>query len=157
MKKLLVPLDFSVVTAKVMATAEELAKVTDATISLLHVVEPLETFMPVGASMDVIAAAPPPAVMDEPTAQQARLDDLVDGLRARGFRAESLAIIGLPSEDIADQAELQDVDAIVLGSHGHGGLFHLFSGSVVNGVLHRASVPVIVVPAAKEKKVKTPR
>jgi len=35
---------------------------------------------------------------------------------------------------------------LVLGSHGHGALYHLFSGSVVTEVLKKATIPVTVIP-----------
>jgi nucleotide-binding universal stress UspA family protein len=35
---------------------------------------------------------------------------------------------------------------IVLGSHGHGAVYHLFSGSVVTAVLHQSEIPVTVIP-----------
>jgi nucleotide-binding universal stress UspA family protein len=35
----------------------------------------------------------------------------------------------------------------MLGSHGHGALFHLLIGSVSEGVIRQASCPVIIVPA----------
>jgi nucleotide-binding universal stress UspA family protein len=35
---------------------------------------------------------------------------------------------------------------IVLGSHGHGAVYQLFAGSIVTAVLHKARVPVTVIP-----------
>jgi nucleotide-binding universal stress UspA family protein len=35
---------------------------------------------------------------------------------------------------------------IILGSHGHGAVYQLFSGSVVTSVLHKSRVPVTVIP-----------
>jgi nucleotide-binding universal stress UspA family protein len=49
-------------------------------------------------------------------------------------------------DEIIERSRTLHADYVVLGSHGHGALFHLFSGSVVNGVLKRSPVPVIVVP-----------
>jgi nucleotide-binding universal stress UspA family protein len=49
-------------------------------------------------------------------------------------------------DEIVERARTLGVRMIVLGSHGHGALFHLFSGSVVTGVLERSPAPVLVVP-----------
>lgn len=148
MKTLLVPLDFSETTDTVIQQAVELAKLLPAKIILLHIVEPVATYVPVGGSMDVIAAAPPLIDTDtETNAQAQRLEDLAQPLRAHGIEVEPAWLIGMAVDDIVEQAELRKADFIVMGSHGHGALYHLFSGSVVNGVLQHTKIPVIVIPA----------
>lgn len=52
-----------------------------------------------------------------------------------------------PSHEIPAVASELDVDAIVCGTAGRHGLNALLNGSVASGILKRASVPVIVVPA----------
>jgi nucleotide-binding universal stress UspA family protein len=42
------------------------------------------------------------------------------------------------------------VDLVVLGSHGHGALAALLLGSVAEGMVRKASVPTLIVPAAQE-------
>jgi nucleotide-binding universal stress UspA family protein len=151
MKTLLVPLDFSNTTERVLAHAAELARPLEARIMLVHIVEPVATYVPVGASMDVIAAAPPqPMEMQDLSADEARLRSLAQPLSAAGIPVECLAVVGLAVDDILDQAAKCNASYIILGSHGHGALYHLFTGSVVNGVLKRATCPVIVVPAGKK-------
>lgn len=151
MKTLLVPLDFSDTTDRVLAEASEIARALEARLLLVHIVEPVATYVPVGASMDVIAAAPPqPAEMQDLSADEARLRSLAQPLAATGLPVECLAIVGLAVDDILDQAAKCEASYIVLGSHGHGALYHLFSGSVVNGVLKRATCPVVVIPGRKK-------
>lgn len=151
MKTLLVPLDFSDTTDRVLAEASDLARALEARLLLVHIVEPVATYVPVGASMDVIAAAPPqPAEMQDLSADEARLRALAQPLAATGLTVECLAIVGLAVDDILDQAAKCEASYIVLGSHGHGALYHLFSGSVVNGVLKRATCSVVVIPGKKK-------
>ncbi len=152
MKTLLVPLDFSETTDTVIQQAVELAGLLPAKIILLHIVEPVATYVPVGGSMDVIAAAPPMIDMDAETNSQAqRLEELSAPLRAKGIEVEPVWLVGMAVDDIVEQAELRKADFIVMGSHGHGALYHLFSGSVVNGVLQHTKVPVLVIPAVSTK------
>jgi nucleotide-binding universal stress UspA family protein len=151
MKTLLVPLDFSDTTDRVLAHAADLARSLEAKMVLIHIVEPVATYVPVGASMDVIATAPPQATEEQDLSNdEARLRALAQPLAATGLAVECLALVGLAVDDILDQAVKCRADYIVLGSHGRGALYHLFSGSVVNGVLKRATCPVVVVPAAKK-------
>lgn len=53
--------------------------------------------------------------------------------------------IGTPAEAIAQYANEQSADQIVMGRQGQGGLQSLLLGSVVNKVLHLASCPVLLV------------
>lgn len=151
MKTLLVPVDLSDASQPVLEKAAELAPQLLARIVLLHIVEPVATYVPVGATMDVITAAPPPAETPESlSAPDARLKALAEPLVAAGIEVEPVTLIGLAVDDILEQAAKHHADFIMLGSHGHGALYHLFSGSVVTGILKRAKCPVIVVPSKAE-------
>lgn len=148
MKTILVPLDFSDATDLVVTKAAEIARQFSAKIVLLHIVEPVATYVPVGATMDVVAATPPPINIDENIdAFEKRLASLAHPLQTSGLEVEVSAFVGLAVDDILEQANKRNADFILLGSHGRGALYHLFSGSVVTGVLKRATCPVIVIPA----------
>jgi nucleotide-binding universal stress UspA family protein len=150
MKTILVPLDFSDSSNLLLDQAAALARPLGARLILLHVVEPVANYVPVGATMDVIAAvAPLTESSDGLAVQEKHLKTLAEPLRASGLEVEESALIGLAVDDIVDQAAKRQADYIVLGSHGHGALYHLFSGSVVTGVLQRATCPVVIVPAKK--------
>ncbi|HEX5363645.1 MAG TPA: universal stress protein [Gallionella sp.] len=53
--------------------------------------------------------------------------------------------IGTPAEAIAQYADEQAVDQIIMGRQGQGGMQTLLLGSVVNKVLHQVSCPVTLV------------
>lgn len=53
--------------------------------------------------------------------------------------------VGTPAEAIAQYAAEQDIDQIVMGRQGQGGLQTLLLGSVVNKVLHQVDCPVMLV------------
>lgn len=53
--------------------------------------------------------------------------------------------VGTPAEAIAQYADEQGVDQIIMGRQGQGGLQSLLLGSVVNKVLHLANCPVLLV------------
>src|SRR6188768_3057901 len=144
MKTLLVPVDFSDSTEDVLAQAAELARQVSGRIVLLHITEPVAEYVPVGASMDVLSAAPPPLEIENIAAQEDRLTGLAKPWKDAGLTVDAVSVVGLAVDDILEQAERQKADYIILGSHGHGALYHLFSGSVVTGVLKRATCPVLV-------------
>jgi len=146
MATILVPLDTSNLAPKVLSEAESLALKLHAAVILFHVVEPIATYVPVGASMDLIAATPPDLDSETTDAAKIHLDHLAAPLRAKGLDVACEAAFGIPADEILDQAKTRAADYIVLGSHGHGALYHLFGGSVVTGILKHSTCPVIVVP-----------
>ncbi|HEY8899820.1 MAG TPA: universal stress protein, partial [Chthoniobacterales bacterium] len=95
-----------------------------------------------------LETAPPPILEEDLAAQRTHLDRLAAGLE----NVSTIASIGLATDEIVSQATQHGASLIVLGSHGHGALYHLFAGSVVTGVLKRAHMPVLVVPIAPRAK-----
>ncbi|WP_247002396.1 universal stress protein [Halosolutus gelatinilyticus] len=58
---------------------------------------------------------------------------------------ETVTLFGSPARSILEFEQDEDVDAIVLGSHGRHGMERLLLGSVAETVARRASVPVTIV------------
>ena len=145
MKPLLTAIDFSPITQKVVDGASKLAVALSAKLILLHVAEPMAAYVPVGAAMDVITS-PVPVEPPDLSAVKERLEQLAQPLRAKGLTVETIASVALPAEEILEQAKATDASMVILGSHGHGAVYQLFSGSVATSVLHRARIPVTVIP-----------
>jgi nucleotide-binding universal stress UspA family protein len=145
MKTILVAIDLSPITPQVVEGAAQLAKDLQAKLIILAVLEPVAAYVPVGAAMDVITA---PMPMEPPDVEglKERLEKLAAPLRATGLSVETITAVALPQDEIIDQSKATGADMLVLGSHGHGALYHLFSGSVVTSVLHKATIPVTVIP-----------
>jgi nucleotide-binding universal stress UspA family protein len=70
---------------------------------------------------------------------------LVSRGRSRGVRVSFLIWEGSPGEAIVDVATSEDVDLVVVGSHGRGSVGRLLIGSVSEYVVRNASCPVLVV------------
>lgn len=51
-----------------------------------------------------------------------------------------------PADTISEYAEQEEVDLLVLGTHGHGGFRRLVIGSVASGVARSAPCPVLLIP-----------
>jgi nucleotide-binding universal stress UspA family protein len=52
----------------------------------------------------------------------------------------------VPADSIVDHARAEQMDLLVLGTHGQGGLRRLLVGSVASGVASQAHCPVLLVP-----------
>ncbi|MDF9744548.1 universal stress protein [Natrinema salsiterrestre] len=62
-----------------------------------------------------------------------------------GCEFETEAIVGQPSDAIVDYAASNDVDRIVVGSHGRTGFSRVLLGSVAERIARQAPVPVTIV------------
>ena len=145
MKTILTAIDFSPISQKVVDGAGQLAAAMGARLVILNVAEPIAAYVPVGAAMDVITA-PMPMEPADLNAVKERLNQFAAPLLSKGLNVETVALVSLPVDGILDQASALQAAMIVLGSHGHGAVYQLFSGSVVTSVLHRSHIPVTVIP-----------
>ena len=143
MKTILVPVDFSDVTTRVLETARAISRAFGGKLVILHVSEPEPDF--IGFEPGPIAVRT--AVARDFKKEHQKLEELSATVAADGFQVLALHEQGPLVDKILDEALKQQADAIVMGSHGHGALFEFLVGSVTSGVLRASKVPVIVVPA----------
>src|SRR5437764_1512888 len=72
---------------------------------------------------------------------------LAQHLREEGLEVHGLLGYGNPAEELVRLAGQERLDLLVLGTHGHRFLADLALGSTVAPVLHRLTIPVLVVPS----------
>ena len=149
MKTMLVPVDFSDVTPLVVRVAGDWACGTGHRVHLLHVLVEETELVGYESGMQLL---PRIAMPDSPQDLQA-MQACKDELAQRGLEVTTRIVQGLPALEILDEAVAVQADAIVMGSHRHGMLHHLFLGSVSLGVLKRATCPVLFVPAIRGEEV----
>jgi manganese transport protein len=85
-------------------------------------------------------------VMDQET--QSDLDNLnkyVEAMHKIGYKASPQIGYGSPASSIAQIVNDENIDFIVMGSHGHKVLKDLIFGTTVNKVRHMVNIPVLVV------------
>jgi len=155
-KTILVPVDFSEVTAKVVGAARELAGALGGHIILLHVSE-YDRVPPSGEVIPGLSMAgfAPPVVIVEPEdlleEEQERLDEVKADIIGTDVETTTLVARGRSVSKILEESEAQKADLIVMGSHGHGAVYNLLVGSVTEGVLKSAKCPVLVVPSSRSQ------
>ncbi len=142
MKSVLVCIDFSHLTDRLLATAIDLAKPAGAVLHLLHVPQ----YRPDVCRYVSLSVSTPKAGHRFAEARR-DLEALEAKARKVGVQTTSRVVQGPVSQVIADQVNEYDVDLIVMGSHGQGAVHHLVVGSVAEGVLKRIRKPVLLVPA----------
>lgn len=135
---ILLALDFTAATDTVVRQALELRQVFNARLSLVHVVE----FMQIDTYNDMVM--PQEFEIDQEIMQRAtqRLHELAE---KQGIdKSECFVRQGSTRREILDLAEEQNIDLIVIGSHGREGIQRLL-GSTANAVLHGAPCDVLAV------------
>ncbi len=65
--------------------------------------------------------------------------------RKQGLSATFVAKVGTPADVIATTASKGAYDLLMLGSHGHGALLSLVTGSVATRVLAQCKTPVLLI------------
>ncbi|NJC25741.1 universal stress protein [Neolewinella antarctica] len=136
-KKILVPIDFSVGSASALRYAEAMA----ASIQAVHV-RAIHVFTPQTASADAITAAPVGELMD--LADEAMVNFL-DGIPVPdGVNRQHELLLGFSADKIIEESKAYDL--IVMGSSGSSDLLDEVFGSVASTVVDKATCPVILVP-----------
>ncbi len=82
------------------------------------------------------------------------LDGAAALMQENGIEAETALIEiwgGAISSALSEDAKTWPADIIVMGSHGWTGLDHLLLGSVAEGVVRHAPVPVLIIPIKRKK------
>ena len=114
-----------------------LSKTYDATLHLVHVIEPLSLAYGGDVPMDLSS------VQDQ--IQEQAKSHMAEFAARLGVPSERQHLIfGRPESEIQRMATEVDADLIVVGSHGRHGLA-LLLGSTANGVLHGATCDVLAV------------
>jgi nucleotide-binding universal stress UspA family protein len=74
---------------------------------------------------------------------------------AAGVAGETVALEGMPGEEICKAARERGVRLIVVGAHGWGRVGRVIHGSVSEYVLHHADAPVLVVAGDADSRTET--
>jgi universal stress protein A len=131
---ILTPTDFSAPAHQAVTAAFELAQTFGAKLSLLHVIEvpgyAIEVALPL-EELERDARRELALLLPEADAAHVDVTRLVD--------------MGVPSQNIVETATAEQVDLLVMATHGRTGLSHLVLGSVTERVIRLAPCPVLTI------------
>jgi len=145
-KRLLVPVDFSDSSTKLIDYAIEFARMHRAELILLHVIEPMNYAVP--------RWLPEPTTLLEEQRKEAatKLDSLERRVRAKRLKCSVEVHFGVVYEVIAHFARQCGADMILIATHGRTGLAHMIIGSVAERVIHNATCPVLVLRTVQARR-----
>ena len=137
--RILLATDFSEASRAALQLATALARDANAALLICHVTPP--EFVYGADEMDAVAVP-----FENPGVRQ-----LLDQTRPDDPQVvyEHHLLVGNPAEEIVRFAEDQQVDLIVIGSHGRTGAKRLVMGSVAEAVVRKAACPVLTIKHGK--------
>jgi nucleotide-binding universal stress UspA family protein len=145
--RILIPTDGSDVVTPAIKTALDIATTYDATLHALFIVDPPSSVSSAGDGFTALDN-----LLDE-------LDDeghsataaIADQATARGIETTTAVRRGNPHDDILSYAEANEIDLIVMGTHGRTGVKRALLGSVTEDVVRHAEIPVLTVHQAPDE------
>ena len=134
---ILLPTDGSEGTEQATKHALDHAQTYGATLHVLHVVN--EELMP----LDEHSKKALTVIENE---GRESVDEVVDEAEAMDVEVVGAIVHGTPDVAIVEYARENDVDLVVMGTHGRSGLDRFLIGSTTDKVIRTAHVPVLAVP-----------
>lgn len=135
-KKILVALENSPADRSILPHVEELARIHQSHLLLVHVAEGWAARY----YNDLLLKESEEMIED-----RQYLEEKAKELRAKGIETSTYLALGDPPEEILNTSEREHCDLIAMTSHGHRFLADLFLGSTIEEVRHQSSIPILVV------------
>ena len=143
-KHVLVPIDFSECALQGWDQAVELFQGSNVSFDALYVVEPII------APAELYSVWPYEEKQKEYA--EARFQELIQSERFHTKHLKTAVVYGHAHEAIIKYAEENNIDMIVMATHGHRGLNHFMLGSTAERVVRGAGCPVLTIkPQRKER------
>ena len=142
-KRVLWPTDFSELSLQGGRYARGFCDVFGAKLHMVHVIPP-----PLSPDMSVIVPAEVPIAISEPelvAAAESALQRLIDEQFEGDETIEFAAIYGNPWSAICKYAHENEIELIVVATHGHTGLRHVLIGGTAERIVQHAPCPVLTV------------
>ena len=143
---ILVAVDLSPASEKVVEAAGRVAKLTGAPVYVIHTAEPEPDFVGYDAGPEVVRTQ----VAQELRREHREVQALAEKLRGEGIDATALLVRGPTVETTLKEANNLEAELIVVGTHGHGAVYDVLIGSYSAGIIRRSELPVLVVPIRDE-------
>lgn len=145
MKQIVTALDFSDASDAVLKAAMAMAVSLQATLHIVHVLEPQPSYTAYGMTPEEFPAI---QLFQEESQKraEAKLNEALSTARGQVADVRTELMMGSPLHAIIDYVKDKSVDLVVIGTHGHGAVAALLIGSVAEGLVRKAICPTLVIP-----------
>jgi universal stress protein A len=145
LKRILFPTDFSDCGRAAEKYAQALSERFGAELYILHVLADVGMMMPEPGSA---LSLPQNYLLEMKREAEQALDKIPPDAGSSGVRTIRATRMGNAFVEIVDYANEKNIDLIVVGTHGRGGLAHMLLGSVAEKVVRKSPCPVHTVRPA---------
>lgn len=140
MKRILVPTDFSEHAEHALKVAAQIAKKNNSEITILHMLE-----LPHQTNDAIFGGVSIPETMLFMQKANETLDKVSNSPFLEGISITEMVKMDKPINGITQISKEQDIDLIIMGSHGSSGMEELLIGSNTEKVVRNSEVPVLVI------------
>lgn len=142
MKNIILPIDFSETSEKLIEGAVHFAQELNGKVFLIHVA-PADLGFAIG---DMGFQYFPEIEKNEISHELQQLNEIQKKITAKGVSCEHLLKQGIATDIILEFASEKNADYIVMGSHGRSGIYDVFIGSLTKDITKKSSIPVLIIP-----------
>jgi nucleotide-binding universal stress UspA family protein len=135
-RHILVPVEHTDADRTILAHVQDLARMTNAKLLLLHVADGWAA-----RNYDALELRESEEIKDD----RAYLDQLCGDVRSAGFEVDCRLAMGDPASEILKVADEAGVDLIAMATHGHRFIADMIKGATADRVRHLAKVPVLLI------------
>ncbi|KEO73808.1 universal stress protein [Anditalea andensis] len=139
MKRILVPVDFSVYSENAFKSALKMAEKSNASITCLNVVNSTIDWN----NLSPKAKARHQDILDSEAEAKDKLQSFIKDHKTNETPVEAVVEVGIPAAQILEIAGRQNADLIVIGAYGIGHEPGKFIGSTLQTVMRKANCPVL--------------
>jgi nucleotide-binding universal stress UspA family protein len=140
MKRILIPTDFSKYADLAIEAGAQIAQKNNAEIVLIHMLE-----LP-GQSNDALTGETSiPAIMLFKNKADETLKDIKNRPYLKGIPIKEVVLLDNASRGITNYSNQNDIDLIIMGSHGSSGFEEIFVGTNTEKVVRLSNTPVLII------------
>lgn len=143
--KILCPIDFSEYSEEITNYAVNIAKKYNSLLHMLHVIPNLNYFIPYGSFL-----AAENLVAVEKNIEMEVEKDFEKITRTIDMPVTKAIRTGVAFLEIVDYIDEQDIDLVVMGTHGRSGIEHILIGSVAEKIVRKSPCPVLTIRPKSE-------
>lgn len=146
-KKILFPVDLTENSSKILPYVLSISEKYNSLVYLLHVVQDLnkwgKLYVP-HPSMDIFQK-------EANEAAEKAMDTVCENQLQSCSNFQKKVVSGDAADEILKVLESEDIDLLIMGTHGRKGLEHVIFGSVAEKVVKKSAVPVLTINPDKLK------
>jgi len=139
-KKILYPIDFSEHTEEITTYAVNIAKKYGSELHLLHVIPNLNYFTPYESFL-----TPENLIAMERNIEKGIEKDFEKVTKKIDIPVRKITRTGIAFVEIIDYIKEENIDLVVMGTHGRSGIEHILIGSVAEKMVRKSPCPVLTI------------